>query len=149
MASTTPGSANRSCWPFTIQVGADQFKSSPPSLSRRGPGGPNRRRPSQRTSFQSIKQFLPCTAEGASQTKQNPERGTDSASFELLKVSCANIQLLRHELLREVGPLPETSDIATKGNELVFWEWLHARISRVSCPKDILRDTSSSDVFLE
>ena len=102
-----------------------------------------------RLSFQRIKQFLPCTAEGASQTNQNPERGTDSACFELLKVSGANIQLLRHGLLREVGPLPETSDIATKGNELVFWEWLHARISRVSCPKDILRDTSSNDVFLE
>ena len=101
-------------------------------LLRSGNGGARHHgNEAHRTLFQRTKQFLPCTAECASQTEQNPERGTDSACFELLKVSCANIQLLRHELLREVGPLPETSDIATKGNELVFWEWLHARISRI------------------
>jgi hypothetical protein len=45
--------------------------------------------------------------------------------------------------------LPETSDIATEGNELAFWEWLHARISRKSSLKETPGDTSSIDVFLE
>ena len=118
-------------------------------LLRSGNGGARHHgNEAHRTSFQRIEQFLPCTIQGASQTKQNPKRGTDSACFELLKVARANIHLLRHGLLREVGPLPETSDIATKGDELAFWEWLHARIARECCPKDRLRNTSSGDVSM-
>ena len=42
--------------------------------------------------------------------------------------------------------MPETGDIATEGDQLAFWEWLHARISRKSSSKDRLRNTSSPDV---